>query len=340
MRHFQRFFCFGVLFLIPAVVASGQSYDASCAPPCDEFPTTSTWSTRIRLDTAPQASQDLVGSAELGMIFLGRSGFGGEDIVFDQDGNTLLNTSELKGDLGTGQLFKVAILNMSPTRPVDLQFETFSVNNIRGRKTVRADEVFPVLFNGIPVTPGEEETVEAVTDLKNYELNLGSRFCKNFRWFTGFRYLMADDGFNVFNNNGNVGFGTDSYARNELMGGQFGLAGNVWNNQYAALYGVAKVAFVENRITGHANAIDPGGSDLDVSYFAKNNSKLLDFELGFYSMITDRSGFRVGYRGIFAEDLAIAANQTNDFDIFEQTGSPEFSDINWQGFFLSLEAVW
>lgn len=100
------------------------------------------------------------------------------------------------------------------------------------------------------------------------------------------------------------------------------------------------MAFLDNRINAHINGTDPAGEDLDLGYFEKNSSELLDIELGFYSMITDRTGFRVGYRGIFAEDLVIAADQANNFDIFENTGSAEFTDVDWQGFFLSVQAVW
>lgn len=298
-------------------------------------------SNHLLLASSPAAASPLSGSGEVGAIFLGRSNASDQTLALDQDGAILLNASDLSAEMGGGIFFKFAFLNIAPTRPLDLEFEMFAIDEIASRDVVSADEVINVFYNSVPASPTQSETFDYVSDLQNYELNWRFRVCPRIRLLTGLRYLRVEELYNTFNTGGGTQrVGSFSNLNNDLLGGQIGAAATFWQNDFWSLFGSFKYAFLNNSVEGGASARNSSGDPLDIEFDGESSSRLWDVELGAYTTITEQLGLKVGYRGLVAEDIAIAPDQSGAFDIFTGDGSVAFSNAEWHGLFVTLEAVW
>lgn len=300
-------------------------------------------SSRLTLDSDAVASQRYTQNFEAGAMFLSRSGAGSQTLAVDQDDNPLLDASDLTSDMAAGFFIKAGLLNISPTRPLDLEFEMFKINQFTARNTVTADQVIKLFVGAVPITPTDSETYVYVSDLENYELNWRYRCASRLRLLAGLRYYRFDEDFNSFGTASLGPTGTPtgffSSTSNKMVGGQVGAAATLWQNDFWSLYGSAKHAFLHNRVNGQANAVDVIGDELRIDYRDKTASRLWDIEIGAFTTITEHVGLKGGYRGLIGRDMALAPDQNDNFNVFDQTGSVEYSNPQWHGFFLTLEAV-
>ena len=287
-------------------------------------------------------AQPLSFAAEVGVISLNRSGASNQPIVFDQDFNEILNANQLDGGFGEGIVFRFDVLNVARNRPIDFSFEMFSVERITSR-IVEADAVIPYFFDAIPINPVESEFVNYVSDLQNYEFNFRHRGIPGVQLLAGLRYFEVDETFDVFHPDAAGNFnrlGFYSTTRNEMIGPQFGLATTFWTSRVVSFYGSIKYAFMRNYVGGRANALDAFGNSVDVEFTDDAATNLVDVDLGGYAAITNNVGLKAGYRGLYAQNIAVGPNQSAEFHLFGGPGNVDFSEVDFHGFYVSLEAVW
>lgn len=281
---------------------------------------------------------------ELGAIWLARSEPASQDLILNEDGDVLLNASELNSDLQSGFRATIDFFNITDAMPgLDVQTRYFGVNDMATSETFSSTEVVPVFYGGVPATPISTVTSEYESDLHSVEYNLRYRSQRfgGIRWITGMRYLDLEEQFDFDTTDGGaVRRGFFSNARNEMIGVQAGAEWTVWTNGRSRVFTSGKYAVLHNEVEGQGLAANPGGGSLIRNFDDRKASGLFDLEVGGTLSLTSWLGVRVAYQGLFGQDWAMAPDQSNAFSLFNDSGAVAYSDPQWHGLNLSAEFAW
>ena len=271
---------------------------------------------------------------DVGTIGLVREVPDSQVLALDENGVPLLNANSLQGSMQFG--FK-AMLDVRNVRPwfggTDLQLGYFGINSLDAGATVNAQEVNSIFFQVFPLNPPTSFNFNYSSNLYSGEANL--RFASNHRVrpITGLRYFKLEDTYDVFQQvgaNGRSGF--FSLTNNSMFGGQLGLEGDLWQTRRVNLYGFGKVAAMHNEVEGTATAQNGFRIYSDSSY-----TTLVDGGVGANIRFAGPLSFKVGYRSLFASDVALGIDQNAALSLANPNGAVQFNSQHWHG--LDLAAV-
>ena len=117
-----------------------------------------------------------------------------------------------------------------------------------------------------------------------------------------------------------------------MFGGQFGLEADLWQTRGINFYGFGKVGAMHNEVEGTATALNGFRIYSDSSY-----STLVDAGVGANIRFAGPLSFKVGYRSLFASDVALGSDQNAALPLFDPSGAVQFNSQHWHG--LDLAAV-
>ncbi len=278
---------------------------------------------------------------ELGFVSLVRNTPDSQPFVFDQDGNTLLNMDDMRGDPGIGFDSVVNLYNLfSDHRAIDLNFRYFSSGNMSYDESVRATQVTPVFYSGIPVSPSGEERFEYESKLDSTEFNVGVRLLPRTRLIAGFRHLRLEERFDITEVINSTTTGYFSSTNNRLYGGQVGIEATPISNNWGQLSGSVKYAFCNDNIGGNASAADASGSPISTTVSGDSDATILDLQLGGTLFLTRSLSLYSGYQGLLLEDIATAPDQIVNATIFSPLNNPTLGDAQFHGFAMRFVGVW
>jgi hypothetical protein len=296
----------------------------------------------LDLDT-PQRFKPVVG-LEMGGLFLSRGAPDPFDLVFDQSGNVLFNTSQLQSDMGGGLDTTLSLLNFfSDQNAIDIQLRFFQVSDMATSQRVTGTQIVPVFFNGIPAVPLDAYDINVDSHIRSFESNLVARTPYRLRFLAGFRFFEADENFDIIDvagSSSSIILGYRSRAENTMAGGQIGAEGTILSNGWSRVFGSFKWALLSNDVVGTASATDTSGNPLQADARDSISSQLLDFQLGSSLSFSRWFSLYAGYQGLVASDLALALDQSRNASIFASSNPVFASDAQWHGFKITGMATW
>jgi hypothetical protein len=271
----------------------------------------------------------------VGTIGLVRETPDSQVIAVDENGVPILNADKLQGSMEFGFKAMLEVREVSPWfGGTDLQLGYFGINSLDADKTVNALEVNSIFFFAFPAQPPTSFNFLYSSNLYSGEANLRFLSRQRIRPIAGLRYFKLEDTYDVFQNNSTGGRdGFFSITNNSLFGGQFGLEGDFYRNQRVNFYGFGKVAALHNEVEGTATARNGFRIFSDSTY-----TTLIDAGTGANIHFAGPLSFKVGYRSLFASDLALGIDQNGALPLFAPSaGSVKFNSQHYHG--LDFAAV-
>lgn len=260
-------------------------------------------------------------------MFLERSGPSPQALVFT-NGSPSLNTTSFTYD---AEFTPAATIAIGDPYGYALEFNFFSSANHRFNSVQAGTTVVPVFFGSIPAAPVNSYTIDAQSQLDNYELNQWVSYSQRLRLGLGLRILDLREEFDITETGTSNGF--FSITDNELFGGQFAAQYIFFANQYGTVYFQGKSGIYYNRVkvaaTSSNLAMNP---DSDEFSFVGDLRLVADFPL------TDLVSFRAGYQATFLTRVAQGLDQNDNLAISNPTnpGSFDFSTPTYRGGFFGI----
>jgi hypothetical protein len=294
--------------------------------------------------TSPRRLHHIVG-LDLGILALGRSTPADSVIAVDQFGNTLLNASQVQGDMGAGLDASLDFYNLFSNQvPVDVEMRFFQADDMGTIVNLSSQEVNGVFFNAVPADPPNSGGILTQSKVRSFESNLVARTPYRFRFLVGFRFFELDEIFDFIDNvetttTERIGF--FSRAENTMSGIQVGTEVTLLTNGASRLFGSFKYGLMNNDVVGSAEAQNPvTGGEMQSDVYDSTTSNLLDFQIGGSLCLSRTFSLYCGYQGIVLEDVILGITQSQNNSIFVESSQPFYESTQFHGFKISGMATW
>ncbi len=268
---------------------------------------------------------------------LTRTDVGDQIFVYDANWNPVLDMSDVS--LSTEGALKLDLIWYDESG-WDLEFAYLGTEDFSAVSVVSGRNLNPVFYNTIPADPADEYAIYYESNLHGAEFNLRRRLGAHVSLLAGIRGLQLHEAFDIMN--GDVAnTGVYSKAYNHLWGGQLGGDFRWWLNGVIAFTCTLKAGAYNNNIEIYATAVD-ASAGANVEYY-HNTSDVAFFgeaNLGIIIAMGHHFALRLGYMGILTDGIALAPNQNDEFDMFNDTGSVELTSPTYHGGYVGFEATW
>lgn len=267
----------------------------------------------------------------LDALFLNRSGQESRDFVFDDMGNAVLNSSNL--DFGVQGGPRASLLLGG--RVSGLEFALFGFNKHGGTTRVSQGGVVPVFFNAIPADPVNTYDIVSSAKLYSFESNFWFAPHRRVRLGGGLRWLELSGVFDVLFTPipGRSGF--FGSAENNLYGGQLVAGVTVLELGKLAVDLTAKWGVYNNNFIIDAVTLNEELHEKD-----DKDAYLTELNVGFDYFISRHLSFRAGYAIYWFKNVGLAFEQSDNFNVFTETGTFDYDSPIYQGGYFGLQFRW
>ena len=259
-------------------------------------------------------------------MFLRRSGPSPQVLVVT-DGVPSLNSADFSYDATFSPRFVIGLGD-----PNGYAFEFLYMSSSHDFDGVLAGTaVTPIFFGGIPAAPVSSYTVDAESQLNNYEINQWVRLNDRSRLGLGLRIIDMHDEYNITETGTNSGFFCT--AENQLLGGQFAGQYIFVSNEIAMVYFQGKAGLFWNHASVDATSANAQITpDTDEFSFVGDLRIVADFP------VTRLISMRAGYHAQLLTNIAQALDQNDDLSIFNPAapGNFDFSSPWYHGMFFGI----
>lgn len=254
-----------------------------------------------------------------GALALHRSSNQTHVLLSDQaTGQTLLSTSDAAPGWAAGPEIDVLVRALPE---VDFQFNWFSLDEWSNQRFVDVGGavVDPL---GAPLTSAQLETWST---FHNFEFNFRRGVSDDVTILAGFRYVELDDAFRIRYDDSGSGLSEDANvrARNRLYGFQLGADAALWRRGPWALNGWMKAGIFGNAARANTDIVFSGvplasirARDSDVAFIG-------DLGLRATRRLGTHAEVYAGYRLMWVDGVALAANQYDSIVAFFSSGNPQ-----------------
>lgn len=262
-------------------------------------------------------------------MFLERSGPSPQGIVFDGGGESF-NASSIKyseafspaATIGIGDQFGNA-----------LEFNYLTAREHGFNGTQNGTGVTPVFFGGIPAVPAASYTINAVTQMDNYELIGWGRYSDRLRLGFGLRIVDMSEQFDITETNAPTTTGFFSITDNELYGAEIAAQYLILANSYARVYVQGRFGPYYNRVKVNATALN-----FNIAPDSDEFAVIGDLRLVGDFPITQCLSFRAGYQATFFSRIAQGIDQNDNLTLANAAnpGQIDFSSPSYRGGFFGF----
>ncbi len=309
MRRLSIFLNLAFVGLLGAAPALG-SEPTTVEPDVASTATTDYWAGYQSPAVFPSALDRVV--VDVGTIGLTREKPDSQVLAEDENFDPILNADSLQGSMQFGAKANIDFREVKPwLGGTDLHFGYFGINSLDAGTRVDALQVRSIFFQAYPQNPPPSFDFTYSSNLYSGEANLKFASRSRVRPIAGLRFFKLEDTYDVFRNSSGPLIGFRSLTNNTLFGGQIGLEGELWRTRRVHLYGFGKVAAMHNEVEGSATAQNAYREFSDSTY-----TTLVDAGTGAEILVAGPLAFRVGYRSLFASDVALGIDQNGSIPIF------------------------
>ena len=255
-------------------------------------------------------------------------------VVDSGTGNTLLAANDL--DLGYRAGLRLSVARQI-SRHNDIEFEFFSIEQLGASATVAAPGaqllMYGATFGSAPLG------LEYDTDLRNFEVNWchywGSGRIKT---LIGFRGMELGEHLTVNDLVSPPGLFLGD-VNNQLIGGQIGIEGALWQSRRCEIEGGLKCGVYRNSAEFDA-AFPQAGPGAAFQAAEDHTAFSGELWLGVNYDLTDWLALRLGYQAMWVEGVAILPEQLDDLAV-PILGDPDVSGSPfYHGATFGLQVAW
>ncbi|MCE9552855.1 MAG: BBP7 family outer membrane beta-barrel protein [Planctomycetes bacterium] len=260
-------------------------------------------------------------SIRAGAIALHRSEAQSHVLLSEQaTGETLLDTFDAPLGWGAGPELNVLV---HLTSDVDFEFNWFSINDWSNQRFVDVGGVVVDPF-GAPLTSA---SLLNQSSLHNFEFNLRHSPSENITLLAGFRYLELDDELGINYEDSGSGLSEDASlrTRNRLYGVQIGAEAALWQRGLWQLDGWIKAGAYGNAAGHKTDVLFSGVPVAEIRARESNLAFIGDTGLRATRQLGEHTQFYVGYRVMFLDGVALAANQYDSVAAYFSGGGDQMT---------------
>lgn len=268
---------------------------------------------------------------------LTRTDVGDQIFVYDANWEPILDMSDLA--LSTEGALKLDLIWYDESG-WDLNFGYLGTEDFSTLADVRGRDLNPVFYNTIPADPANRYLIYYESNLHGAEFNLRRRLGPHLALLAGVRGLQLHEAFDIMRGD-TANTGVFSKAYNHLWGGQIGGDFRWWLNGVIAFTCTIKAGVYNNNIEIYASAINAALEE-NIEYYHNTRDVAFFGEamLGIVISMGHHFALRLGYMGILTDGIALAPNQNDEFDMFNDTGTVELTSPTYHGGYVGIEATW
>jgi hypothetical protein len=280
----------------------------------------------------PDYGRDPTISVAVDLVVLQRDTPAAQPIIFDGAFVTpLLDASDLDLDTRAGARINLTFLDESGW---DFMFDMLFHGDFEAQPTVDSSGgVTLPFYGGIALAP--IDTAFYRSDFDTGELNVRRRFGPNVGLLAGVRYLELNERLD-FALQGSPNEGYFSQTDNRLFGVQIGGEAVVPANAYLRLFACGKFGIFNNSYEVTAQATSTSSTPLRLRSGDDMEAYVGDLNFGFEVQTVPSCTLRFGYQIFWIENVALSADQINQYDIFTGAGSVSKGSPIYQGGFGGL----
>lgn len=267
----------------------------------------------------------------LDLLVLDRSDADASPLLFDsQTQEVLLDTGDLIKEGEPGVRMGLILFDDCG---YDLEISYLGLDTF-GESVTRSSNnpiVFP-FFGGVPANPQSSYTTRYASELNSGEINLRQRFGSRVALLAGFRFLELNEHFNIVSDAGGFFSSTD----NDLYGLQIGADVQWLRVRRSVLFTTIKAGAYYNNADVSARATSGGGP---IQFIDDEDEMAVVGELaaGLLIPMGPQADFRIGYQGLFLDGVGLAPDQSDNYLIFNGSGSLDKATVLYHGGFLGVD---
>lgn len=266
----------------------------------------------------------------LDAIILGRTGLKANVLAVDGSGNPVLDTADVKleGQIGP----RVSILMGGRKTGLDFSFFGINDNSFSGR--FDQPGITPSFFGGVPADPADSYDIHYQGRLSSAELMFWQGVDSNARFGVGIRGIGLSETFNVLDSSeSNSGFFSDT--GNDLVGLQFGGGLGLMRFRKFSLD-----ATVKTGVYYHNTELNAIAENDELHTDETDATNVTELDVGGSLHMSRNCSIRGGYLALWLFDVGLATNQNDDWNIFSDSGSFDYSTAAYHGGYFGMEFRW
>jgi len=263
------------------------------------------------------------------LVVLQRSTPAAQPILFDNLGNSLLNTADFGNPAQAGARLNLTFFDRWDW---DFMLDLLFMGEMTSQRTVdRSGGVNLFFYQGVAVDPVDTASFRSALDTG--EFNARRRLSPQLALLGGVRYLQLAEDLD-FNLGGAPG-GYTSQADNRLFGGQLGAEGVLPLWGYGRLFATGKYGIYNDHFRVSAQALS-GGAPISIAVHHDMTAFVGEYNVGWEVQTFSCMTLRFGYQVLWLTDVALVTDQLNQYSIFNGTGSVRKGNALYQGGFAGL----
>jgi hypothetical protein len=276
-----------------------------------------------------------LGSVTMDFVALDRSSVDDQDTLFANDfSNPVMNNRELSFGVEGG--FRLDLVIPSACG-CDLNFNYLGLGDSQDSITRDDAGVFWLFYGFVPATPASSYTVEYLSNLESFEVNLRTREWPRVAALAGFRVAELEEEFNIWQTGTTTG--VVSGTENEMYGVQFGLQGLLLQWHRWTVETTAKAGVFYNDIGIRAEAADASGTRILDGHF-QQIAFLGEVQLMVAFQVSPWLRLRTGYQALWLEGIALAPDQSDSSSFSTNLVTVDIGSAVYQGGFVGTEITW
>jgi hypothetical protein len=255
----------------------------------------------------------------------------------------LLDASDLQFEISAGVRSQMIV-----QRPAGWGYELgyLGVFDQHSHRSVSIDPTTPNLnsvtdrFFGTAGGTATAYTVDYQSDLNSAELNLRLGEWWGFVPVVGGRWFRLDEQYEMFETPTPT-TGVLSEVTNDLVGAQAGFHKPLWcRGGWFHVETTIKFGAFQNQTDLYADAHDAGGPLVSLERSFEGTSFAAEVHLTAIWQFSEHAAFRAGYTGLWLTDVALALDQSDDFDLVTGQGTLDRGTVAMHGGHLGFEVRW
>ena len=263
------------------------------------------------------------------LVVLQRSAPAAQSILFDDLSNPLLDASDFGSPTRAG-----ARLNLTFFDDCDWHYmiDLFVLGEMSSQRMVDTSGGVDLFFyQGVAADP--VDTALFRSELDTGEFNVRRRLCPQLALLAGVRYLKLSEDLDF--NLGGASGGYTSQSDNRLFGCQLGAEAVLPLGGFGRLFATGKYGIYNDRFNVAAQATS-GGLPISISVHDDMTAFVGEYNVGWEVQTVPCMTLRFGYQALWLNDVALATDQLNQYDIFTGNGSVSKGNALYHGGFGGL----